>query len=233
MRRSSAHGPEWTGAAAGLAVPGGSSNATAPGFAMDVAPLRSREDRSGGRDGCSPGRPVAAPPACSAPIIGSGPADTGTPTSLPLAGLAVPVAPAMRGASTRTFVRRSEESCDAGVSTVRRSAGPPRAGSGPTAMKASSASVVARRRGMASWATVSLTSRRAGGRARMISMRAAPLATPRTRPMARNMNSLTVTVPASPGSCSLVLGDFCVGSVAASSANVNSDRVLRGARGGW
>jgi hypothetical protein len=42
--------------------------------------------------------------------------------------------------------------------------------------------------------------------------------------MAKNMNSLTVTLPASPGSCSLVRGDFCVGSVAAGSGNVNSDR---------
>jgi hypothetical protein len=65
--------------------------------------------------------------------------------------------------------------------------------------KASSASVDARRRGMASLETVRRTSRRAGGLARMISMRAAPLATPRARPMARNMNSLTVTLPASPG----------------------------------
>ena len=49
------------------------------------------------------------------------------------------------------------------------------------------------RRGTASVETVTRISRGAGGRARMTIDRAAPLATPRTRPSARKANSLAVT----------------------------------------
>ena len=82
---------------------------------------------------------------------------------------------------------------------VRRSAGPNAAGSAATAdsVKASLARVAARRRGTASGATVTRT--RASGRSGpKVSTSAAPAATPRIRPIARNANSLPVTLSATP-----------------------------------
>ena len=112
----------------------------------------------------------------------------------------------------RTGVRRSWLPVGIPSSTSRRSAGPPRAGSGAaTPRNASSARVAPRLRGTASWDTVTRTSRGAGGRARRTSTRAAPAATPRTRPMARNVNSLTVTKPASPASSPPVRKDPSAG----------------------
>ena len=133
---------------------------------------------------------------------------TGAPTSR-LIGMApgilaapTPPAPAVvGGGANRTVVRRSAAPRGCGDPMSRRSAGPPRAGSGAATVKASSASVAARR-GIASCATVSLTWRGEGGRARTNSMRAAPLTRPRTRPSARKLNSLAVTPSASRGSCS-------------------------------
>jgi hypothetical protein len=105
----------------------------------------------------------------------------------------------------RTVVRRSVAPMGAPPPISRRSAGPPRAGSGPAATYASSARVVARR-GIASCATVTRISRRAGGRARISSTRAAPLTAPRMRPRARKLNSLAVTLPASRGRGSFASG---------------------------
>ena len=138
--------------------------------------------------------------------------------------------PPARGCGPAGCERAFDDRCrpaGIGTSISRRSAGPPRAGSGPTAMNASSARVAGRRRGIASWATVTRTSRRAGGRARMISTRATPLATPRTRPRARKVNSLTVTRPASPAQCSLVGATISLRSVAASTSIVNSGSNIR------
>ena len=122
------------------------------------------------------------------------------------------IAPAMDGATAgdlgsanRTVVRRSAPPAGIASPTSRRSAGPPRAGSGPTVTNASSARVVARR-GMASCATVTRTSRGEGGRARISSTSAAPETAPRISPRARKLNSLGVTLPASRGSCSFASG---------------------------
>ncbi len=140
-------------------------------------------------------RALAAALALSAVIIGSSPPRTGTPTRSS-ARRPLPATAALRarviGAPGRTGVRRSGRATGAAWSPSRRSAGPPRAGSALVATKASSARVVARR-GMASCATVTLTSRGAAGRARRTSIRAAPAATPSTNPMARNANSEAVT----------------------------------------
>ena len=109
------------------------------------------------------------------------------------------------GSANRTVVRRSAPPAGIASPTRRLSAGPPRAGSGPTVTKASSARVVARR-GMASCATVTRTSRGEGGRARISSTSAAPETAPRISPRARKLNSLGVTLPASRGSCSFASG---------------------------
>ena len=111
-----------------------------------------------------------------------------------------------RGSPERTGVRRSMCPGPTLTASPRRSAGPPRAGSAAwIPANASSARVEDRRLGTASGATVTRTSRGAGGRARRISTSAAPAATPRTSPSPRNTNSLAVTLPASPSGRSRVL----------------------------
>ncbi len=142
---------------------------------------------------------------------GSSPPLTGTPTRrerwsrpgidrTPAPELAVAAANRKVIGDVRgTDVRRSGMPTGGPAGSSRRSAGPPRAGSALAIANAASARVAARR-GMASWATVTRTSRGAGGRARTISRSAAPAATPRTRPMTRKANSGAVTELASLGS---------------------------------
>ena len=81
-----------------------------------------------------------------------------------------------------------------GSSRQRRSPGPPRAGPPTSTRPRGSARVAAIRGWIAFGATVTRISREAGGRARSTSIRAAPLATPRTSPKARKANSLAVKV---------------------------------------
>jgi hypothetical protein len=142
----------------------------------------------------------------------------------------------------RTLVRRSAAPAGSGEPSSRRSAGPPRAGSGPAAVNASSARVDDRR-GTASCATVRRTSRGAGGRARTNSTIAAPLTSPRTRPSARKLNSLAVTPSASRGACSFDVAApwrgqrSCEPSVRQLGTNASRARgspsVVHVQRGGW
>jgi hypothetical protein len=136
--------------------------------------------------------------------IGSSSRSTGTPTA-GCGGRAAPEVTVVVGgldAGDGTGVRRSGVPTGGASGPARRSAGPPRAGSAAAPANASSARV-ADRRGTASWAIVTRTSRGAAGRARRNSMRAAPTAIPSRRPRARNANSAAVTLSASLrwGSC--------------------------------
>ena len=133
------------------------------------------------------------------------------------------VAPAVAPAVVnRTVVRRSGVPGGMMASVQRRSAGPPRAGSGRAPVNASSARVLTRR-GMASCVTVTFTSGATRGRARTSSTMAAPLTTPRTRPRARKLNSLAVTLSASRGPRSPAIAIPCPASVAAGFGRVNSN----------
>ena len=136
------------------------------------------------------------------PGIGtSGPGPTGIAAAGGRRGAAAGPAAVGGAAENRTVVRRSAVPAGMTPSVQRRSAGPPRAGSGRAEVNASSARVDDRR-GIASCATVTFTSCARGGRARRNSTIAAPLKTPRTRPRARKPNSVDVTLPASRGSSS-------------------------------
>ena len=140
---------------------------------------------------------------CAGGAVGDGPGPTGTARgSADRAGGtdAIPmVAPPGPAVAKRTVVRRSGDPAGIRASDARRSAGPPRAGSGRAPVNASSARVLTRR-GIASCVTVTFTSGATRGRARTSSTMAAPLTTPRTRPRARKLNSLAVTLSASRGS---------------------------------
>jgi hypothetical protein len=160
--------------------------------------------------------------------IGPGPTgiarvSAGRPVGM-AAALRVPaVAPAAApDVANRTVVRRSEVPGGITASVQRRSAGPPRAGSGRAPVNASSARVLTRR-GIASCVTVTFTSGATRGRARTSSTMAAPLTTPRTRPRARKLNSLAVTLSASRGARSPVIAIPCPASVAAGFGRVNSN----------
>jgi hypothetical protein len=155
---------------------------------------------------------------------GIGPVSAGRPVGTAAGLRAVPaVAPAATPAvANRTVVRRSGAPGGITPSDQRRSAGPPRAGSGRAPVNASSARVLTRR-GIASCVTVTFTSGATRGRARMSSTMAAPLTTPRTRPRARKLNSLAVTLSASRGPRSPVVAIPCPASVAAGFGRVNSN----------